>query len=322
MVNNIDVKLKEHSVIEIQKDKILKLTKYEKLKYIDNLVIEYPKMTKILSAIEECKNSTFYSKQPECLSLTGPPRCGKTTIIETFIKKYPDNLTEEGTVKPILYCEVPCPATINGLVSTLLLALGDPFYNRKSTIIDKTFRLEKLLKKCRVQLIILDEVQHLIDSNRKKLIHDSSDWFKNLIAKTKIPVVFVGLEYSLQVFEENKQLGSRVLNRFSIKPFDFSDKTFKIILHFFDQALPLIDPSDLSKDNIWQQIYIATHGYLGYVKVLLKEATKIAIEENYNKLTLPILAKAYENKLKHIFDINPFLPGFNLNKAINQIQYL
>lgn len=319
MNNNTAKEINDVSFKVQNKNNILRLSKNEKLKYLDDLTVSYPLMKDIIKVMEECKNSISYSSQPECLSLVGPPRVGKTKIIETFMKKYPDELTEEGTNKTILYCEVPCPATINGLVSSLLQALGDPFYNKSGRIIHKSFRLEGLLCKCNVKMIILDEVQHLIDSNRKKLIIDSSDWFKILIAKTKIPVVFVGLDYSVQIFTENKQLGSRVLNRFALNPFKYSDKSFRIILHYFDKSLPLKAESNLAQQDIWEYIYIATKGYLGYLKILLKESTKIALENNYSNINMSILAKAFDNKLTHIIEENPFLPGFNLKKALKKI---
>jgi len=308
MSNNSVAIIEKSPNSNIKKKEVLNLSKEEKLKYFDDLVIVYPQMKEILSSIEDCKNSTKYSSQPECLSLVGPYRCGKTTIIETYTEKFPDILTEEGTIKPILYCSVPCPATSNGLVSALLEGMGDPFYYKRSTIYFKKSRLKDFLRKCNVELIILDEVQHLIDSNRRKLIRETADWFKLLITETNIPVIFVGLEYALQVFEENKQLGSRVLNRYQMKPFGDNDKSFRILLHCFDKSLPLKNLSNLENDEISKYILTATQGRLGYLKVLLKEALKIAIDENYNHITIPILSKSYENKLKHLCGPNPFLP--------------
>jgi hypothetical protein len=64
---------------------------------------------------------------------------------------------------------------------------------------------------------------------------------------------------------------------------------------------------------------MATLGRLGYLKVLLKEALYIALEENYDMLTFPILAKAFENKLRSICNKNPFLPGYNLKYELSKL---
>lgn len=297
---------------------LLRLSKKEKLNYVDKLTISYPLMDQIICKIDECRESIQYCSQPECMIISGPPRAGKTTIIKEYMQEHPEINLNEGTVKPVVYCLVPCPATIDGLVSSLIQALGDPFYNKSSRISEKTFRLENLLKACKVELIILDEVQHLVDSNRKKVIMDSADWFKNLIAKTGISVVFVGLPECKKIFVENTQLGSRVLNRYEIIPFNYKDKSFRVILHLLDEALPFEFASDLSESGMWECIYIATHGILGYLKILIRESVNVAIENNYNNITTPILAQAYNNKLHQVLGPNPFVPGFDFDSYFNK----
>lgn len=300
--------------IEDKKNRLINLSRIEKLKYVDRLVVRYPLLKKIHNSMEECILSPQYSDLPECISIYGPPRSGKTTIIKKFMEKYPDKVGDEGQVKQIVYCEVPCPATISSLPTALLYALGDPFYNKSQNIATKTLRLEKLLIDCKVKMIILDEVQHLIDGNKKSLLYNSSDWFKNLITQTRIPVVFSGLEYSTLIFESNVQLGARVLNRYSIKPFKYNDNDFKGILFFLDKELPLKEASNLANTDTWKYIYEATEGYLGYLKILLKESVRIAIDNNYDYITMPILAEAFNNKLSSIINDNPFMPGYRLNQ--------
>lgn len=299
-----------------KKSKLLKMSKIQKLEYVDKLTISYPLIQDILNKIEYCQNSMMHSSQPECLSLIGPPRAGKTTIIEQHMSKYSDIIEPEGTIRQIVYCQVPCPANIGGLVTELLRAIGDPFYNKRASIIQKTHTLYELLLKCKVKLIILDEVQHLVDRNRQTLIKESSDWFKKLIFDTKIPVIYVGLPDSLKIFIENDQLGSRVLNRYTIEAFDFYKKDFRAILKLLDESLPLSLYSGLADPDIWKRIYIATNGLIGFVKVLIKESTKLALDHNTERITMPILSNAYDQKLAQIFGDNPFTPGFDLEEHI------
>lgn len=288
---------------KINKSNLLKMSNLEKIKYVDRMIITYNLMDKILAKIEECQSSILYSEQPECLSLIGPTRSGKTTIISQHKKKYPDIIEQDITIKQILYCVTPCPADIGGLVSKLLESIGDPFYI-KGTRNQKTARLANFIKECKVKLIILDEVQHLVDRERQTLIKESADWFKTLIIETNVPVVFVGLPDSRKIFYENSQLSSRVLNRFEINDFDPNDKTFRAILHYFDSYLPLKSYSGLSEPNIWERIHIATHGRFGYIKILIKECAKIAIEKNFQRISLDVLSEAFEAKLSHIFSNN------------------
>ena len=307
---------KDLELDQIKKHKILKLSYTEKLDFIDKLIIKYPKMNEILSKIDECKNSVEHSREPECIFLSGRPRSGKTIIMEHYMKQYPDTETDTVTIKPILYCRVPCPAYTGALLSALIQAIGDPFYAKQQSTTVKRQRLENFLKKCKVQMIMLDEFQHLVDGNRQRVLMDSSDCFKLIISELRIPVLFVGLPHSEKVFIENDQLGDRVNNRYSIEPFAFNDKAFRIILHQFDLSIPLSNLSGLAQPGTWERIYIATQGVMGYIKILLKESTKIALDSNIEYISDEVLFKAYNNKLYHHSSYNPFSPTFNIEKAI------
>jgi predicted AAA+ superfamily ATPase len=303
---------------EVDKQKLLNMSVDEKENYVDELVIVNPKMQRIIDILEECKKSHLTCKQPECASIKGPRRSGKSTIAEEYQKKYPDYETEVGIVKPVFYSSVPCPANIGSLVTRLLYDINDPFYNKERNIGRNTHRLYDILKKCKVELIILDEVQHLVDRDKKKLLQESSDWFKDLIQQTGIPVAFIGLDESERIFLENEQLGGRVLNRDDVKPYTYDDIEFRAFLHIFDSSLPFKGYSGLSQPDLWQRIYLATDGYVGFIKALLKRATRIATVNELDYLTLPVLAQAYNNKLAFL-GANPFVPGFDLQSAIKKL---
>ena len=123
--------------------------------------------------------------------------------------------------------------------------MKDPFWAKRYPNIGiMTFRLYELLYTCKVQLIIIDETQQLVDRDSKKLIRESADWFKDLINITKIPVAFLGLPESSNIFIENEQLSGRVLLRETVEPFHYDDKGFRSFLHVFDGELPFENSSD------------------------------------------------------------------------------
>lgn len=155
-----------HNKIQLpDKEKILSLSYHEKLRYMDELKIYYPKMNQILQLIEECHHSKETSERPLCMRIVGPSGSGKTTIVSIHQRKYPQIDTPTGTEKAVLYSRIPCPAYIGGLASKLLYDLGDPFYSKSAKITLHTQRLYNLLKACKVKIIFLDEVQHLVDRN-------------------------------------------------------------------------------------------------------------------------------------------------------------
>jgi hypothetical protein len=304
------------NAVELNKYKLLSLTADEKEEYVDKMVIIYPLMKQILADIDECKNSSNRLNEIKSMFISGGSRYGKTVITKVYMRSNPDVVEEEVTLKPVLYVKVPAPAYTGSLKSAVLKYLGDPFYDKILRGYQVDSRIAKMLEKCGVKLIILDEFQHLVEGNRHKVLIDSSDWFKNLIDDCGISVVFTGLPYAEQVLTQNEQLGNRVKIRRPLKPFDFNDNCFRNLLNQFDTQLPLEQKSNLAQDGNWQRIYLATGGIIGFVKALLTESTKLAAIEKLPCIDDEILYKAYNNKLYYTSSDNPFSPTYNLRKAI------
>lgn len=294
------------------KEKICSLSYEEKLKYMDELRIYYPKLNQVLSLVEECQQSTDLYERPLCMRISGPSGSGKTTIVKIHHKKYPDIDTPTGVEKTVLYSRIPCPAYIGGLASKILYDLGDPFYAKSSRMTLRTQRLYKLLKACKVKIIFLDEVQHLVDRNSQKLLRDSSDWFKELIDETNISVIFLGMPDSNKIFIENEQLSNRVRLVESIQPFAYDD-IFRKFLYLFDLSLPLKDLSGFANPDLSKRIHKSTNGLIKNIRDLIVESAKFAILNNSNRITMPMLAQSYDKILSSRLDKNPFSPGFEIN---------
>lgn len=288
------------------KSKILSLSPSEKVTYTDRIRISYPKMQEMLSLIEECHESIKTKEHPTCMRVSGNPGTGKTNLYELYSKKYPVINEITGTIKPVLYSKIPCPAYIGGLPPQLLYDLGDPFYNKSSKIVLQTKRLYNLLKGCKVEIIFLDEVQHLVDRNSHKLLRDSSDWFKELIDETGIPIIFLGMPDSDKIFIENEQLSDRVNYVQTTREFD-NDDTFRKFLYLYDMALPLEESSSLADSDMCCRLFNSTKGKIRNIHKLLVESVSIAIANNATRITMPMFAKAH-NKILYSESVkNPFI---------------
>ena len=163
-----------------------------------------------------------------------------------------------------------------------------------------------LLKECKVEIIFLDEVQHLVDRNSQKLLRDSSDWFKELIDETGIPIIFLGMPDSDKIFLENEQLNKRVRFVEKTKEFD-NDDTFRKFLYLYDMALPLEESSCLAESDMSCRLYNSTKGNIKNIHDLLVEGVSIAIVNNATRITMPMFAKAH-NKILYSESVkNPFI---------------
>lgn len=286
----------------------------ERIRLVEQIYISYPRLEAVIKKIEHCHNHSKHSAEPECLLITGETGAGKTTLYKRYEQRFPRRVTEDGTIVPVLSVSIPVPATNKSLVTTLLVALGDPAAG-KGTVINQTFRLKRLVKGCGVEIIILDEFQHFIDKDSRKILQNVSDWLKDLLNETSIPVVLIGMPNSEEILEANKQLKRRFAARESLAPFGWDTPgeqiEFRKFLKVLDGRLPLLERSNLADTGTAYLIYCATGGTVAYVMKLVRRATATALEQGGEKLTLEVLAQAYDERLAadDTEKENPFLKG-------------
>lgn len=291
---------------DMQKQNLSKLTKQEKHIMVERLIIRYPFFNHINSQLKHCHNFSKISAEPECILITGVRGAGKTTALNNYAMNFPRKVTSKGTIVPILKARVPVPASPKSLVTELLDSLGDPNPSNGSTT-TQTKRLKKLIKDCKVEMVLLDEFHQFIDRDSYSILYGAADWLKNLIDDTKRPFALWGLSYSSVILKANEQLERRFAIRETIKPFIWTDRDiksasnsvfFKFLKHL-DDLLPFPENSNLSSEEMAFRIYYATDGVVGFIMKLIRRAAFLAIEKNMKFLNLEVLAKAYEERLSH-----------------------
>lgn len=276
------------------------MTLSERLCVANNIYVAYPRFKEILSAIDDCHHLSNLKDEPECLFLKGETGAGKTTIIKSYAQNYPRRETLEGTEVSLLSITIPSPATVKSLVSKLLWELGDPAYE-KGSVSNQTIRLIGLIKYCGVELVVLDEFQHFIDRDSERVLQTISDWLKNLILDTKVPMVLIGLPEAEAVFHVNCQLSRRFANRHNLNPFYWdndSGKEFRTFLHAVESQLPLIENSNLATEEMALRFYYASNGIVAYVMKLIRYGTYLALKQGQEKLDSNVLAIAYEKYVR------------------------
>ena len=121
--------------------------------------------------IEECQELSKVAEEPQCMSLEGPTGAGKTTLIKDYARQFPRHETGPATLIPVFYLETPSPVTVKGLAQKMLEELGDPAAHKGNQPALNS-RLIHLIRECGVELVILDDFQHLIDSETNKILKD------------------------------------------------------------------------------------------------------------------------------------------------------
>lgn len=298
-----------------------KMSKIERQALAEKIFIEYPRLTDTLKKIRHCHEYSKIAAEPECMFIGGEAGTGKTTLYEYYESQFPRKETENASKITVLSSSTPQRATEKTLVGEILESIGDPAA-KKGTADGQTSRLRKFIKECGVEIIILDEFQHFVDGDSKKILKNVSDWLKNLINATKKPIVLIGQPYADEVLDANgnEQLQRRFLVRETLEPFgwpnereephkrDEKKKEFRAFLGAVDSKLPFNKRSNLSDPIMAYRFYCGTNGRVSKVMAIVRRAAELAINDSMMKLDLNVLSEAYEDRLRKIHPKrdNPF----------------
>jgi hypothetical protein len=278
------------------------MTKMERCELAESIFIEHPRLKELIARIQHAQLYSQIAAEPECVFIGGLPGAGKTTLTEHYELLFPRVNHEDRVEVPVLCGRVPSKATDNNLAAALLQELGDPAAS-KGTAFNRTMRLCRFIRDCGVRLIILDEFQHFVDKDSWRVLKNVSDWLKNLIDETEVPIVLIGMPYAVEILDApgNEQLQRRFAVRTSIEPFGWDTeeerRQFRAFLRKVDDKLPLNDCSHLSDPLTAFRFYCATNGRVGKVMKIVRKATELALDEGLERLTLDVLADAYDERL-------------------------
>lgn len=291
--------------------------------HVKNIIVGHPKYKEIYDLIKETHLLSCSSTQPDGVFLTGLTGVGKTTLLKDYTEIFPRKRIDGVTIVPILYFKVPVGATPKSVASQALYDLGDPNFD-KGTLVQITARLLNFVKACKVEMIIIDEFQHLIDRDTSNVLKSASDWVKIFMEEAGIPILICGMPESRKIFEWNSQLDRRFCIRRTLEAFNYSTREeqieFRAFLNSVDKELPFVEQSYLADPQISEKFYYATKGVPFYIMKILEEATIWAAKNGLDKLTEFELYMGYKGVTisQRPNAKNPFNdPSFNLLDAID-----
>ncbi|GLX70801.1 TniB family NTP-binding protein [Paenibacillus glycanilyticus] len=240
---------------------------------VKEIVIHHPSFQVILQEIYKCHMMSQDSSKPDCMCIFGDSGTGKTTVLEYYRDKFPRRKEEERDIIPVLLVELPSGAKPKDVASKILFSMKDPLFDIGT---EKTMkaRIFHLVEKCDVKLLVLDEFQHVNDSENKRVKSNVADWIKGLVNEIKIPVILSGIPTAESLLKINEQLDTRFTNRQRFSTFSY-DKSFRGFLKTVDEKLPFPVRSQLASPELSQKLFYASAGNL---RVLMRTIERAVCE--------------------------------------------
>lgn len=247
------------------------------------------------------------------LLLTGPSGAGKSTMVRAYLDNFPRVHEMERTHIPVLLVSVPSSPTSRSLASAILEALGDKKAHR-GTAPEMTARIHALFIRCGVEMMLLDEFQHLFYAPSLNAFRDVTDWLKNFLEATMVGMVACGLPAAEAVVNSNEQLARRFSARIRVAPFaldqaeDFQE--FRGILKTLAPHLPIPMEIPLHESNQARRIHVGSYGLMDYVIKILEGAVSVASSAGQETIDPSALAAGFRNRVwRDVPDrLNPFHP--------------
>jgi Bacterial TniB protein len=293
---------------------------YQALKLFDEEYIPFPPFDKAMKSIEESLSMYRETGIAECSLVYGEAGAGKSTLCQTVVHRHPRYSQPERDILPVVAIKIPAAGTISSVADELLLALGDPTPNR-GTISAKTMRVVILCRACKVELLLLDEAQHIYDRGAAATHYKVGDWFKGLIDQLGVPVVLLGLPPLRQLLQVNEQLRRRFGKRMSLALGQNEAETIENeCLQLFitlGSSLPVgLSPGNYSWKEMGLRLYYACDGRVHFVKRLLYSGLKQALLNGEDRIYPETLEQAFIDEVfwEGTGRLNPFNPNFEFRR--------
>ena len=218
-------------------------------------------------------------KSRQSCRIVGESRTGKTIACESYkLRHKPKQEIGKPPIVPVINIQPPQECGSRDLFALIIEHLK--YKVVKGTVGEIRNRALKVLERCQVEMLIIDEADRL----KPKTFADVRDIFDNL----GISVVLVGTDRLDAVIKRDEQVYNRfrACHRFGKLSGTEFQKTVKI---WERDILRLPVASNLSSKSMLKVLALATGGYVGLLDMVLREAAVRALEKGLKKIDLATL---------------------------------
>ncbi len=264
----------------------------------------------IATLIDKVRRSRGLSPEPLCVLITGDTGAGKSSFLRQYVKRSPPWRDPSGNfVQPLLRVELDSFVTVIGAAKLILRELQDPS-NGAGKLGDLTHRIRVLTKAQKVEVVLIDEFQHIVDSG-SRTINKVADWIKQLAKSANLSFVMAGMPEAARIIDGNSQFAGITPYRHTLGMLEFGKdgerRIFRKFLCEVDAKLPFDRLAGIGDIKIAKVLFDATNGNLRTLMHLIREAAGHAIDRDVAAIGMTDLAYGFEQiEVMSPLEVNPF----------------
>lgn len=287
-----------------------------KIALFRSIVIEYPRHAELHDRLDYLQSlGRLTHGEPQMgLRVLAPTGSGKSTAARTYKRLVEKQRPPSEQKIPILYLPLSSATTSRRLMVQILQALQDPLAE-KGTEQALQVRAVAFMRRLGVELLIIDEVQHL--NFRSSAKNDVTDALKSFLDAGVAAIAFLGTDEALSLFERNLQLNGRLIAPFDMPKLETARLEDRSLFASFVSALcremeaKLIfpEPIALVRPQVLGALMEVTDGVIGRVSRLFEVAVEVALRRSGETLTIDDLSIAVDRWAisQNFARRNPFL---------------
>jgi hypothetical protein len=153
-----------------------------------------------LSVLKRRIDDALAGFAPKIVRVPGPSGVGKSSLIATLSRDYPESRKDGRRHVPVLVVEVPQSATAKLLPKSVLRALGIqvPGSMTAGAMFDL---MVTQLRLADTRVVIFDEISHLVDEGSRVPPRAASDWLKTLADTLDMTLILFGIPRLERLFQ-------------------------------------------------------------------------------------------------------------------------
>jgi len=292
----------------------------EIVKTLSTLVVLHDRLIRAQEVVRNAIAENKAQGEPRHTLVLGDAGCGKTTLLNAIQQKLPpvDDTFTLGVKRkqPLLKVSLPGSITTRSVALHMLRAVGDTS-SLHGTCFDLTERLKQYIETCEVELIWLDEFQHMLalgSGTRRgasKRLSEACNWIKGIINDTKVSFVLMGTMETMAIIDHDSQIERRFTHLATLEAFPMPTSGSSEMVTFVDQLmleaveeLRFFDTAEWLEDRPIDatRLWVATEGVPSRIKDLLIRACLNAKRRDSRVIAMVDFTAAFQDTRKKRMD--------------------